>query len=111
VGGNYRVKGGKGDDELHWDQDIDVDLNMKLVLGHGNENGNDDVILHNNDYNIRRALTVNLSKQGGQRLELQGVHAFKLAVRGGKGNDELDLTGSGNVFIEIKIRKVEIVVP
>ena len=110
VGGNYRVKGGKGDDELHWDQDIDVDKSMKLVLGQGNVNGNDDVILRSKVYNIRRALSVNLSKEGGQRLELENVTANKLAVRGGKGDDELDLIG-GNTFTEIKIKNVEIGVP
>jgi hypothetical protein len=110
VGGNYTVKAGKGDDELHWEQDIDVDKSMKLRLGKGDVNGNDDVILHSNVYNIRRALTVKLSKEGGQRLELENVSANKLVVRGGKGTDELDLIG-GNLFNEIRTKNVEIGAP
>jgi hypothetical protein len=111
VGGSYSVKAGKGKDQLDWDQHITVGKSMSLHAGApeaGSASGEWDVSLGGGyTYTIGNKLSITLTKRGGQIAELEGVSANLLSVRGGKGEDTLDLSEGGNSFGKTKFKKVE----
>ena len=114
VGGSYSVKCGKGADNLHWEQDISVDKSMSLNEGAGRVTGpgnNHDLIMHNDGltgiYSIGKKLSIKLAKKRSQDVELQNVSAAQLVIRGGKETNTVDLSGGGNSFGKIKLKKIE----
>jgi len=110
VGGNYKMKGGNGNDDFHWDQNIEVGKSMSIDSGAGVES-NDDLIIHGSyDYEIAKTLKIKLAKDGGQTLTLENVMAGKLSASGGKGEDTYNDVG-GNDFGSAKFKKIENGVP
>lgn len=111
VGGSYSVKAGEGEDELDWDQHITVGKSMSLHAGTpeaGSAFGEGEMSLGGGyTYTIGNKLSITLTKRGGQIAELEGVSANLLSVRGGKGEDTLDLSEGGNSFGKTKFKKVE----
>ena len=109
VGGSYSVKAGKGNDYVLWDQHIFVGKSMSIDQGAGTvDDGNEKMAMHGTYiYDIGKKLSIKLAKEGGQVAMLENVSASQLIVRGGKGNDTVDLSEGDNNFDKIKLKKIE----
>ena len=107
VGGSFTSKGGAGDDVFDFEDPLLVSGSMSLDLGKGDPAGNEDVFLHLAPKFIQKTLSIKLSKQGDQDVFLENLTADKVIIRGGKGDNELDLTGGGNAIDEVTTQKVE----
>jgi hypothetical protein len=107
TGGSYTAKGGAGDDRFSFQTAMLISSSMSLDLGKGDPTGNEDVALFNDAKTIQKTLSIKLSKQGDQDVVLENLTADKVIIRGGKGDNELDLTGGGNVIDEVTTQKVE----
>jgi hypothetical protein len=107
VGGSYTAKGGAGDDGFIFEDAMLVSGSMSLDLGKGDPAGNQDVGIFDDGKIIQKTLSIKLSKQGDQDVILQNLTADKVIVRGGKGDNTLDLTPGGNVIGKTTTKKVE----
>ena len=107
TGGSYTAKGGAGDDRFSFQVEMLISSSMSLDLGKGDPTGNEDVALFNDAKTIQKTLSIKLSKQGDQDVVLENLTADKVIIRGGKGDNELDLTGGGNAIDEVTTQKVE----
>ena len=109
VGGSYSVKAGKGNDYVFWDQHIFVGKSMSIDQGAGTvDGGNENMAMRGTYiYDIGKKLSIKLAKEGGQVAMLENVSASQLIVRGGKGNDTVDLSEGDNNFDKIKLKKIE----
>jgi len=107
VGGSYTAKGGAGDDGFTFEDSMLISGSMSLDLGKGDPAGNQDVGLFDDGKIIQKTLSIKLSKQGDQDAVLEDLSAKKVIVRGGKGDNTLDLTLGGNTIGETTTKKVE----
>ncbi len=109
VVGSYTIKAGAGDDWIDIRQDIAIGGNMSIDLGRGDPAGNTTVSMIDHRVEIAKTLSIRLSREGDQDVLLEDVTAAKLVVRGGKGENEVDLRPGLNLFDETSTTKVEAV--
>jgi hypothetical protein len=110
VGGNYKVKAGDGDDNLHWDQDITVTKSWSIDAGsRGSEASGNDLQIHSYSYVVGGTLKIRLEREGNQFLDLDGLAVQGLSVTGGKGDDQVDITSS--TWEKAKFKSIELGVP
>jgi hypothetical protein len=109
VVGSYTIKAGAGDDWIDIRQDIAIGGKMSIDLGRGDPAGNTIVSMIDHRVEIAKTLSIRLSREGDQDVLLEDVTAAKLVVRGGKGENEVDLRPGLNLFDETSTKKVEAV--
>jgi hypothetical protein len=105
--GSCTIKAGAGNDVIDIRQDIAILGKLSIDLGKGNPAFNTMVGLTEHEVEIGKTLSVRLSRQGAQDLVLEDVSAPKLVVRGGNGDNHVNLAPGNNVFGDISITKVE----
>jgi len=111
VGGSCTIKAGAGEDAVDFHQPTLVQGSMSIDLGKGLPD-NEDLHLKDGPYEIVKTLSIRLSKKGDEDVVLEGVAAGKLIIRGGQGDNEVDLESGDNIFGEAIYKKIdEILLP
>jgi len=106
VGGSCTIKAGAGHDDVDIQGDMLVFGSMSVDLGKGSPD-NGDLHLMDGPYEIAKTLSVRLSKQGDEDIVFEDVEASKLIVRGGKGDNSVDMLSGDNVFGEETYKKID----
>ena len=106
VGGSCTIKAGAGHDDVDIQGDMLVFGSMSVDLGKCSPDNGDLHLIHG-PYEIAKTLSVRLSKQGDEDIVFEDVTASKLIVRGGKGDNEVDLLSGDNVFGEATYKKID----